>query len=105
ERLISPPLDPGRCRPRPTMLTLPPEDLVEARALVEEKDADAPSPDTTGIEIADRLVPGPAGAPEVSVRVYRPVDHDGSAVLFLHSGGLILGGLESEHPLCTSIAG
>jgi acetyl esterase len=90
----------------PTMLTLPLEDLAEARAVVEEKDADAPSPDTTGLEIADRLVPGPAGATEVSVRVYRPVaDHDGSAVLFLHAGGLILGGLESEHPLCASIAG
>jgi acetyl esterase len=89
----------------PTMLTLPLEDLAEARALVEEKDADAPSPDTTGVEISDRLVPGPADAPEVSVRIYRPVDHDGSAVLFLHAGGLILGGLESEHPLCASIAG
>jgi acetyl esterase len=89
----------------PTMLALPLADLAEARALVEQKEADAPAPDTTGLEITDRLVPGPAGAPDVSVRVYRPAaGHDGSAVLFLHSGGLIIGGLESEHPLCTSIA-
>jgi acetyl esterase len=89
----------------PTMLALPLEDLAEARAQVAQKTADAPPADTTGLEIADRLVPGPAGAPEVSVRVYRPVaGHNGSAVLFLHSGGLILGGLESEHPLCASIA-
>jgi acetyl esterase len=89
----------------PTMLPLPLEDLAEARALVEEKEADAPAPDTTGLEITDQLVPGPAGAPDVRVRIYRPVaSHSGSAVLFLHSGGMIIGGLESEHPLCASIA-
>jgi acetyl esterase len=89
----------------PTMLALPLEDLAEARALIAEKEAEAPVPDTTGLEIADLLIPGPAGAPAVSIRLYRPVGGgNGSAVLFLHSGGLIIGGLESEHPLCTSIA-
>jgi acetyl esterase len=89
----------------PTMMALPLEDLAGTRALIEQKGADVPPPDTTGLEIADRLIPGPPGAPDVSVRVYRPLaGHTGSAILFLHAGGLILGGLESEHPPCASLA-
>lgn len=87
----------------PSMPALPLEDLAAARAVIEQTEAEATPPDTTGLEIVDRFVPGPAGAPEVRVRVYRPLSgQTGSAILYLHSGGLILGGLESEHHLCTS---
>jgi acetyl esterase len=89
----------------PAMAVLPLEDLAGTRALIDQKEADTPPPDTTGLEVTDRLIPGPPDAPEVSVRLYRPLaGHAGSAILFLHAGGLILGGLESEHPLCTSLA-
>ncbi|NLU73612.1 alpha/beta hydrolase [Streptomyces sp. HNM0575] len=52
-------------------------------------------------EVSDRLVPGPEGAPEVPVRVYRPHE-EGSApggtptVVFLHGGGWVLGSLDSH---------
>ena len=53
--------------------------------------------DTTGLSIEDLTVPGPAGAPEVPVRVYRPDAPSGAGLLYLHGGGFVLGSLDSEH--------
>ncbi|MFJ6698957.1 alpha/beta hydrolase fold domain-containing protein [Streptomyces sp. NPDC091272] len=47
--------------------------------------------------VEDRTLPGPAGAPGIRVRVYRPtrpVPHP--TVVFFHGGGFSLGGLDSH---------
>jgi acetyl esterase/lipase len=47
----------------------------------------------------DRTVPGPAGAPDISVRVYRPADASGTlpGVYYIHGGGMIFGSVETEN--------
>jgi acetyl esterase len=55
-------------------------------------------------EVTDRTVPGPEGAPDVPVRIYRPYEEEpaGEAartrptVVFFHGGGWVLGGLDSH---------
>jgi acetyl esterase/lipase len=52
-------------------------------------------------EVSDRLIPGPEGAPELPVRIYRPYEErpaPGGAptVVFLHGGGWVLGNLETH---------
>lgn len=47
--------------------------------------------------VEDRRVPGPEGAPEVLVRIYRPTARqDLPAVLYLHGGGFVVGGLDTH---------
>ncbi|MBS1674329.1 MAG: alpha/beta hydrolase [Actinobacteria bacterium] len=46
------------------------------------------------IDWEDRLIPGPAGAPDVEITIYRPRGHAGEAlpaVLNIHGGGMIVG--------------
>ena len=52
-----------------------------------------------GVTWTDPTIPGPAGDPEVSVRVYRPDGAEGPlpGVLWIHGGGFCLGSIESEH--------
>ena len=47
----------------------------------------------------DVQVPGPAGCPDVPVRVYRPrrLQPASPAVFFIHGGGMYLGDLDYEH--------
>ena len=56
--------------------------------------------DVTGIDIADHHVPGPAGGPDVLVRVYAPRgDVPGAprpALLDIHGGGFVVGSIEME---------
>jgi len=60
--------------------------------------------DTTGLTIEDMPVPGPPGAPEVTVRVYRPDEPTGAGLLYLHGGGFLMGSLDSEHAGAVLIA-
>jgi acetyl esterase/lipase len=55
-------------------------------------------PPVEGVESTDRLVPGPAGAPEIGVRVYRPTSggSDRPGLLFIHGGGMVIGNLETD---------
>jgi acetyl esterase len=57
------------------------------------------SVDTTGMTIADRMVPGPPGAPDVCVRIYRPADRSGPVpgLLDIHGGGFAMGTIDMEH--------
>jgi acetyl esterase/lipase len=54
----------------------------------------------------DRTVPGPAGAPDISVRIYRPVNASGTlpGVYFIHGGGMILGNVEGESAVAETIS-
>jgi acetyl esterase len=58
-----------------------------------------------GMQIVDRVIPGPAGNPELSVRIYRPAA-SGSlpALLYCHGGGFIFGNLDSEHARCVQLS-
>ena len=51
-----------------------------------------PNPNVT---IEDRTIPGPAGAPDVAVRIYRPAGAEGPlpAICYIHGGGMIRGDL------------
>jgi len=55
--------------------------------------------DPSGVEYQDRMIPGPADAPEVRVRVYGPEGRDGllPGVLYIHGGGFCVGSIETEH--------
>ncbi|MFC9324201.1 alpha/beta hydrolase [Kitasatospora sp. NPDC057015] len=75
-------------------------DPVAARRSFAGLAAALPAPDTTGMEVEDRTVPGD---PDVPVRIYRP-DRARGAVIWLHGGGFVTGDLDSEHPWATRIA-
>jgi acetyl esterase len=52
--------------------------------------------------IEDRLIPGPAG--EIPIRIYTPEGRGPFPVLvFLHTGGWMVGNLDSQDPLCRRI--
>ncbi|WP_329178928.1 MULTISPECIES: alpha/beta hydrolase [unclassified Streptomyces] len=58
------------------------------------------------VEVADRSVGGPAGGPDVGVRVYRPRGGGELApgLLYMHYGGLISGDLDTNHSAVLRIA-
>jgi acetyl esterase len=74
-------------------------DVAAARAHLTATLSQLPAPDTTGLTITDRTVPGPEGAPDVAVRIYRPDSQTAPiGILAVHAGGFILGNLEASHP-------
>jgi acetyl esterase len=52
----------------------------------------------------DRIIPGPGG--DMSVRIYHPPSTSGAApaIVWFHQGGYVIGGLETDHALCTTLA-
>jgi acetyl esterase/lipase len=59
-----------------------------------------------GISTTDRQVPGPAGAPEVLVRIYQPAERPDTlpALLWIHGGGYVLGSVARDDLLAGSLA-
>lgn len=59
------------------------------------------TPPSEKVETQDRMVPGPAGAPDVKVRIYRPKGIPTSTWLpglyFMHGGGMIVGNLDADN--------
>ncbi|MFF3288751.1 alpha/beta hydrolase [Streptomyces sp. NPDC003023] len=56
--------------------------------------------DTAGVDIEEVRVPGPEGAPEVRLRMYRPQDAPSGplpAVYCIHGGGFVLGSPDVDH--------
>ncbi|WP_214103113.1 alpha/beta hydrolase [Acrocarpospora catenulata] len=56
-------------------------------------------PGFEAVAVSERSVPGPAGAPDVLVRIYRPhgLTAPAPATLWLHGGGFVLGNLDHVH--------
>ncbi|GGO41801.1 putative lipase LipH (carboxylesterase) [Streptomyces daqingensis] len=57
-------------------------------------------------QVEDRTVPGPEGAPQLPVRIYRPPGGSVAAVptaVFFHGGGWVLGGLDSHDATARSL--
>ena len=73
-------------------------DIVARRATVEAILAAMPVPPNPNVTTEDRTVPGPAGEPDISVRIYRPVDATGTlpGIYYIHGGGMILGNVAGE---------
>ncbi|QBI55616.1 alpha/beta hydrolase [Streptomonospora litoralis] len=48
-------------------------------------------------DVRDTAIPGPDGAPDIPVRVYRPTtEPDLPVALYLHGGGFVVGGLDTH---------
>jgi acetyl esterase/lipase len=62
--------------------------------------------DTSALDIDDIRVPGPEGAPDVAVRVYKRRERaaDGAGLIYIHGGGFVVGNLETEHAGAVHIA-
>jgi acetyl esterase/lipase len=69
------------------------ENLAEVRAMRAEMLAAAPPPTVTDVDVSERHIPGPPGAPDVRVLVYTPRDATGplAGFLHIHGGGYIMG--------------
>ena len=77
------------------------DDMDAARAALIEMTTLAPSPpERDDIVWEDRQIPGLAGAPAVTVRVFRPLAASGvlPAVLSIHGGGFCVGTMQMDHP-------
>ncbi|WP_332665915.1 alpha/beta hydrolase [Aeromicrobium sp.] len=57
-------------------------------------------PENPRVTHEDISIAGPLGAPDVTVRVYRPVDASGPlpGIYYIHGGGMVLGDLDDENP-------
>lgn len=75
-------------------------DPVTDRLQLAELAAAVPAPDTTSMDVEDRMVPAD---PDVPVRIYRPHQAQG-AIVWLHGGGFVMGDLDTEHPWAARLA-
>jgi acetyl esterase len=82
-------------------VSAPPASAVEARAVMAEVMATlSVGLDESDLDIDDRAIPGPAGDPDVIVRVYAPKERSTAivpAVLYIHGGGFYVGSVDTEH--------
>ena len=58
------------------------------------------------VAVEEKLIPGPAGAPDVRVRVYTPSGHDTPlpGFVYIHGGGFVSGNLDQDEAAATRIA-
>jgi acetyl esterase/lipase len=57
------------------------------------------------VDVRDTTVPGPDGAPDVPVRIFRPSGEDTvPGLLFIHGGGFVVGTVDTEHDHALQIA-
>jgi acetyl esterase/lipase len=82
----------------PMLELFPPVDTNEStlptfRAFVADTVAAAGLPNNDGLSRQELMVPGPGGAPDVRVLLYRPANADSqlAAVLHIHGGGMVIG--------------
>ncbi|MET9289002.1 alpha/beta hydrolase [Nocardia beijingensis] len=80
-------------------------DAAEARRLLAARPAPVVDPIPVA-EVWERPIPGPPGAPEIRVRIYRPAAavQPPPIVLFCHGGGFVLCGLDSHDRFCRAMA-
>ena len=97
--------DPELAAVIPQLPTVEADDPASIRAFLSEMIAQLPPPDTTGLQIEDRQIPGRDGDPAVPVRTDRPERRSAPAGIYsVHGGGFIAGDLETEHALNVRLA-
>ena len=82
-------------------------DLEKVKLAREVSAATYISTDNPAVAKDDRTVPGPEGAPDVPVRIYRPVKGTEGrlpGVLEIHGGGFMLGSLAMMEDWCQAVA-
>ena len=79
-------------------------DIVQRRAVLNQMLGATPVPEDPNIEITDHTASGPAG--EIAVRVYSPknVAKPAPGLVYIHGGGMIMGGLDGEDGTCQMMA-
>ncbi|HEY1927838.1 MAG TPA: alpha/beta hydrolase [Caulobacteraceae bacterium] len=84
-------------------LNLSMESLQETR----ERVFPMPEPDVSKTTQERTTVPGPAGAPDVDVLVYRPKAFSGPlpCIYHIHGGGYVLGKAQNQEPVHRQVAG
>lgn len=79
-------------------LNITAETLNEVRSMMKEMNAQAAqiAPAYPNISVRERIIPGPAGAPDVRVLVYTPKEHSAPSggLLWIHGGGYVIGDVE-----------
>jgi len=84
-----------------------PETLPQIRTMMAERSDQmrALLPAFPDIDVRERHIPGPAGAPDVRVLVYLPKNVPGPlpALLWIHGGGYVLGGADQDDPQVKNI--
>lgn len=80
-------------------------DIQQRRAAAEAMLSGIEVPDNPNVVKEDRTVPGPEGDPDITVRIYRPLNATGTlpGIYFIHGGGMILGNVAGEDPVATMI--
>lgn len=80
-------------------------DIAQRRAAVAQLLAALEIPPNPNVTSEDRTVPGPEGAPDVKVRIYRPAEATGTlpGIYFIHGGGMIMGDIDEEDAVATEI--
>jgi acetyl esterase/lipase len=97
--------DPEIAAAVPLLPAIEANDPATMRAFLSDMIAQLPPPDTTGLQIEDRQIPGREGDPTVPVRIYRPEQRSVPAAVYsVHGGGFIAGNLETEHALNVRLA-
>jgi acetyl esterase len=83
-------------------------EVASARAMLAQGVGDRETADPSPSEpfvVSDRRIPGPPGAPEVPVRIYRPRgDGTRPALVYFHGGAFVLGQVELFDALCGAYA-
>jgi acetyl esterase/lipase len=80
-------------------------DIVERRAALAQLLAAVEVPPNPNVTSEDRTVPGPEGEPDITVRVYRPLNLAGTlpGIYFIHGGGMVLGSVAEEDAVATMV--
>jgi acetyl esterase len=95
---------------RPFLDSLPSTGAVDvetSRAAVRQMaEVFSQSADTSGLDVSDRTVPGPDGAPDVTVRVYSPAGEviPRAGAVYIHGGGFTVGSIDLERAHAAAIA-
>ena len=73
-------------------------DIVDRRATLSQLLGGIEVPPNPNVTSQDRVIPGPDGEPDISVRIYRPVAATGTlpGIYYIHGGGMVLGNVEGE---------
>lgn len=79
-------------------------DIVQRREALSGMLAATPVPANPNVSISDHVAPGPGG--DLAVRVYTPTNVPAPApgIVYIHGGGMIMGGLDGEDGTCQMMA-